>query len=68
MTPPRKAAPPPEPAADLVAEPEAPPVPADELADLTDAQQVELIESTDNGLGADADLPQPGADYQPEAS
>lgn len=45
-----------------------PPVPDTALADLTDAQQVELIEPTDNDLGpADTDLPQPGPDYVPEA-
>jgi hypothetical protein len=36
------------------------PVPADSLADLSDAQQVELITETDNSLTpSDATYPQP---------
>ncbi len=42
------------------------PEPADDLADLSDEQQVELIESTDNSLTEeDEALPQP--DVQPAA-
>lgn len=45
------------------------PEPDPALADLTDAEQVEMIDSTDNGLDPDdEDLPQPGPDYvAPEA-
>lgn len=36
------------------------PVPADELAGLSDREQVELIERTDNSLdAADSEVPQP---------
>lgn len=44
------------------------PEPDDELADLTDEQQVALIERTGNELSAaDAKRDQPGPDYVPEA-
>lgn len=42
------------------------PQPDDALADLTDAEQVELVEPTANQLDpADAQLPQPAPDYVP---
>jgi hypothetical protein len=48
--------------------PAARPEPGDDLADLSDAEQVQLIEPTDNDLSAgDEGLPQPPQDgsYQP---
>lgn len=42
------------------------PQPDPALADLTDAEQVELIEPTGNG--PEAGVPQPGPDYVPEPS